>query len=221
MAKEMNVLITGPANTGKTTVQRIITAALAAHGIKTELGATAQHELEVMVDANFGVADTAPRVAETTTVKIDEKHLFQQVPFNVGQRAVPTVDISDAEIKRIMLAHGYKEKDQGNGVMDLNPYVYEAARALMSFKPAPILPADPDAPKLFEIWTTGYRATGNDIKAEKLGEEYGATFADACLLFFKKQGKSNHLEINSRGVPEIPGFCHLTDNETDARRFNG
>jgi hypothetical protein len=35
------------------------------------------------------------------------------------------------DIKRIFLANRFKEKDQGNGVMDLNPYVYEAADALL------------------------------------------------------------------------------------------
>lgn len=37
----------------------------------------------------------------------------------------------NAQIKAIFLASGFKEKDQGRGVMDLNPYVYEAARALL------------------------------------------------------------------------------------------
>lgn len=37
----------------------------------------------------------------------------------------------DEEIKEVMLANGYKEKDQGNGIMDLNPYVYTAVRELI------------------------------------------------------------------------------------------
>lgn len=38
--------------------------------------------------------------------------------------------MNNAQIKAIFLANGFKEKDQGDGRMDLNPYVYEAARAL-------------------------------------------------------------------------------------------
>jgi hypothetical protein len=40
--------------------------------------------------------------------------------------------MNDATIKAIFLANGFKEKDQGDGHMGLNPYVYDAARALIS-----------------------------------------------------------------------------------------
>lgn len=41
-------------------------------------------------------------------------------------------------IKRIFLAKGFKEKEQGNGEVDLNPYVYEAAITLLnSYMPNP------------------------------------------------------------------------------------
>lgn len=36
------------------------------------------------------------------------------------------------KIKAIMLANGFKEKDQGGGVMDLSPYVYAAAEAMLA-----------------------------------------------------------------------------------------
>lgn len=36
------------------------------------------------------------------------------------------------DIKALFLAHGYKEKQQPDGSMDLNPYVYEAAQALIA-----------------------------------------------------------------------------------------
>jgi len=36
------------------------------------------------------------------------------------------------DIKALYLAHGYKEKQQPDGSMDLNPYVYEAAQALIA-----------------------------------------------------------------------------------------
>lgn len=36
------------------------------------------------------------------------------------------------DIKALYLAHGFKEKRQPDGSMDLNPYVYEAAQALIA-----------------------------------------------------------------------------------------
>lgn len=40
--------------------------------------------------------------------------------------------MTNEQIKAIFLAAGFKEKDQGEGRMDLNPYVYHAARALLT-----------------------------------------------------------------------------------------
>lgn len=39
--------------------------------------------------------------------------------------------MNNARIQAIMLAYGFKLKDQGEGRLDLNPYVYDAARALL------------------------------------------------------------------------------------------
>lgn len=36
-----------------------------------------------------------------------------------------------SRVKAIMLENGYREKVQANNELDLNPYVYEAAKALM------------------------------------------------------------------------------------------
>lgn len=49
------------------------------------------------------------------------------------------------QIKAIYLANGFKEKDQGEGRMDLNPYVYDAARALLTAQLADLgwLPCSP------------------------------------------------------------------------------
>ncbi len=47
-------------------------------------------------------------------------------------RRVPTDnDISDRDIKAIALDYGFKLKEQQNGKMDLNPYVYLFARAMV------------------------------------------------------------------------------------------
>lgn len=39
--------------------------------------------------------------------------------------------ISNEQIREIALANGFKLKEQPNGEMDLNPYVYDFARALL------------------------------------------------------------------------------------------
>lgn len=39
--------------------------------------------------------------------------------------------MTNEQIKQIYLAHGFKEKAQAGGHTDLNPYVYNAARALI------------------------------------------------------------------------------------------
>ena len=39
------------------------------------------------------------------------------------------MELTNEQIKEICLNHGFKEKDQGDGRMDLNPYVYDAVRA--------------------------------------------------------------------------------------------
>lgn len=39
--------------------------------------------------------------------------------------------MTNDQIKEIALANGFKLKEQPNGEMDLNPYVYEFARALL------------------------------------------------------------------------------------------
>ena len=41
------------------------------------------------------------------------------------------VSITNEQIKKIALENGFKLKDQPNGELDLNPYVYDFARALL------------------------------------------------------------------------------------------
>jgi hypothetical protein len=40
--------------------------------------------------------------------------------------------VTDRQIKDLFLAHGFKEKPQADGAYNLNPYVFEAARALLA-----------------------------------------------------------------------------------------
>ena len=45
---------------------------------------------------------------------------------------VPEIKLPSAElIKEVFIANGFKEKTQADGSVDLNPYVYDAARALI------------------------------------------------------------------------------------------
>ena len=39
--------------------------------------------------------------------------------------------LSNDDLKAIALENGFRTKDQGNGVMDLNPYVYDTMREVM------------------------------------------------------------------------------------------
>lgn len=39
--------------------------------------------------------------------------------------------MTNDQIKEVALANGFKLKEQSDGTMDLNPYVYEFAHALM------------------------------------------------------------------------------------------
>lgn len=52
--------------------------------------------------------------------------------------------MNNARIQAIMLANGFKLKDQGEGRLDLNPYVYDAAQALLGISSrSRLLPAWP------------------------------------------------------------------------------
>jgi len=50
-------------------------------------------------------------------------------------------NVTDRNIKDIFLQAGFKEKPQADGAYNLNPYVFEAARALLEFAAAPVPPA--------------------------------------------------------------------------------
>ncbi|WP_372845478.1 hypothetical protein [Psychrobacter sp.] len=48
--------------------------------------------------------------------------------------------MNNERIKEIALANGFKLKEQPNGEMDLNPYVYDFARALLAERDKGITP---------------------------------------------------------------------------------
>lgn len=60
---------------------------------------------------------------------IDELLWFK--PWNKREPNEHWPPVTDEEIKALALRHGFTERDQGDGRMDLNPYVYTFARALL------------------------------------------------------------------------------------------
>lgn len=70
----------------------------------------------------------------------------------------------------------------------------------------------------YDIWTEGYRATGDVGYAFCLGSKAGATFKEACAKFMKEfdpGGKYYNKETNCYWG------CELFDNGTDARKSFG
>ena len=67
---------------------------------------------------------------------------------------------------------------------------------------------------IHEVWSEGYRATGEHGTAQKLGEVEAPTFAEACDLVCGKRGDYD----SKRGT--VWG-CRLFNNEADARRSFG
>lgn len=65
--------------------------------------------------------------------------------------------MTNEQIKKIFLLNGFKEKQQPNGEVDLNPYVYEAARALLKAE----LIAIQD--EMFALTTESYKTGSNPM----------------------------------------------------------
>lgn len=65
--------------------------------------------------------------------------------------------MTNEQIKKIFLLNGFKEKQQPNGEIDLNPYVYEAARALLK---AEIIAIQDD---VFALTTDSYKTGSNPM----------------------------------------------------------
>lgn len=61
------------------------------------------------------------------------------------------------QIKKIFLLNGFKEKQQPNGEVDLNPYVYEAARALLAAELTTI------QDEMFALTTESYKTGSNPM----------------------------------------------------------
>lgn len=69
----------------------------------------------------------------------------------------------------------------------------------------------------YEVWSEGYRVSGNECDATFHGVFKGATFSDACAEFAKTISRPGDFD------PERLTYwgCELFDNEEDARRSFG
>jgi hypothetical protein len=108
----------------------------------------------------------------------------------------------------------------------------------------PFVPEPPkEGEKLWTIWQSGYAATGEDVKASKVGEEYGFTFDDAVAKYITRLQRTTFPEVHKHYTKqeiyvdclitrENPHgrklayahsiwACSLHDNEADARKVNG
>ena len=72
--------------------------------------------------------------------------------------------------------------------------------------------------RIFEIWSEGYRATGQKASARFHGLANGMTFADACSNFFGDDPLFKQHEAT--GALTYWG-CQLFDSEDEARQSFG
>jgi hypothetical protein len=74
--------------------------------------------------------------------------------------------------------------------------------------------------KKFEVWTEGYRATGDISGANFHGIYEGETFRDAVSKFADSLTDPRSIACINLDVPSFWG-CKFYDNEKDARRYFG
>ena len=88
--------------------------------------------------------------------------------------------MNNEQIRKIALLYGFKLKEQPGGEMDLNPYVYDFARALMVLKDSnefKSLPLTSSEVSHTETWVDGHRYIENDdgrndLDPDCIAEEY-------------------------------------------------
>jgi hypothetical protein len=75
--------------------------------------------------------------------------------------------------------------------------------------------------KVFEIWSEGFRATGDIGTAHKHGEQEGEDFADACRKQFADDPPNDWGRSDFDPDRLTYWGCRLFDNEADARERFG
>lgn len=97
--------------------------------------------------------------------------------------------MNNARIQAILLANGFKLKDQGEGHLDLNPYVYDGARALLDgflaeqiasgMAIVPIVPTPPMVEAAFSGKMETQDCLGQARRREAMAADYSAMTAAA------------------------------------------
>jgi hypothetical protein len=75
--------------------------------------------------------------------------------------------------------------------------------------------------KQWQVWSEGYRATGEDAPARLEGAAYAETFAEACRIVCVEKGPWEEKPGGFDPIHLTVWGCQLFDNGADARRFNG
>lgn len=79
-------------------------------------------------------------------------------------------------------------------------------------------PADPiHVAQLYEIWSEGFRTSGERGTAFFHGTSYGRNFKEACIAFFAQSKNAEY--FNKKWLTFWA--CGLFDNENDARKRFG
>lgn len=92
--------------------------------------------------------------------------------------------MTNEQIKQILLAHGFKEKEQSDGRYDLNSYVYTAVRAAISLVGAEAWVSVKDRmPEAGSTVVVIYREYGEQYvdTAEVMQSDSGKLFFSVCV----------------------------------------
>lgn len=73
--------------------------------------------------------------------------------------------------------------------------------------------------QLYEVWSEGYRATGEAGEAQYLGTYKARSFSEACAKWVSTQPKEDHYFFDPAKLTYWG--CRLFDGEADARRSFG
>lgn len=91
-------------------------------GVSTAGGSSSGHGIS-MTEAGVG------KISELFVDNAEVEHLT----ISASSIKPSSLVISRQDVQRILLEKGFKLKDQGDGVMDLNPYVYEGMEAVLEY----------------------------------------------------------------------------------------
>ena len=83
--KQVTVLVTGQAGTGKTIIQQIISRALKEAGLEVELGLNSQSESSIAAAAGIAESDILEQLREHIDVVVEEIHTFEAIPTDAAE----------------------------------------------------------------------------------------------------------------------------------------